>query len=573
MIDMGRTLSTSAAVAEFVVNARAALAATGKLAPVVREYCALEGCSTTAAYDMLKRHGVKTNRKTRSDKGKSKVSLADVQAVAGMQLRSKRRSEHKRSMPASRAIDLHKENGLITDASKSTYYRRAKDLHLDGESLKRPSPFVRQRALHPGDVFEMDCSQAAVWYLRKSKLVLDRARAAGEYKLEQVKQRGGVLKRYLLIDRFSTAVWGMYSYEAGESTSSYIRLLWEALTYKGEAFPLSGIPRILYTDPGPALTSAPMKNLYEALGIEHITHKPSKPGNSEHARATGAVESAMGWWEANFEDELLARGETSFSLAELNERAYQYCLKRNTTHIVERLNFRKGATPFEAWQWWANEHPEQAAERLYPPEWVVFKDLAVGKQYLRKIHLDWTINFAPERGCKNSYSLRSLRGYEECQPGKTLAFTRSMAADTPHDIVIDTVDGKRHTLAPLVVGYDGDHAKAPVIGLEHKGVPKDMATRAREAATAQPLPQRSEPGKVARLDGGDPRVAAVSEVEHMLERYVWIDTYAATWDWEPLDARRIYDQRYGDATHAPALDIGEEYVLAGEEQGEEATND
>jgi len=550
-------IKTCSLKSEYLLRARLARDNGEPVTPIVRAYANDLQVSMQAAYKVFKAEGLlgatKSGkpRKERSDKGTSEVAKSQTLNVASAVVKGRRKVAGKRGLPVKEAVEMLKAEGIIPEASLSTYYRQLKKHHLDKESLNAETPFVRQRSLCPGDVYQIDASQALQWYLYEKKLILDPEKAAAEYKIE--KRREECLKRYICVDHFSSAFWVMYAYAKGENMRDYLRAFWEACRWKGDDFLLSGLPRMALSDGGSPLASKGAQNAFAALGVQYHSHLKGNP------RAKGSVESRHGWWEAKFEAKLIAMGITHFTLDELNEMAFQQCKLWNE----ENVNARTGMSPFELWRRWNAANPDAAASRRYPPDdWELMEELAKGIIYDGKIFPDWTIRF---KTC--FYDVSRLREYDEIQPRKKIAFCRD--PKNPKNIIIDTPDGLRHVIAPIILGMDGMPVDAPVIGMEYKSKPDDMATKARKEALAAPIPQPPHDDKIIKVSfvkSGDgapshsPLTGQGGEVEitapaRMVSRFEWIEQYAQARKCDLRNAADEYRSRYGDAESAPLNDI------------------
>ena|GEM_PF-3612734 len=505
-----------------------------KITQYVQRYSMESGVSLQAAYKSFGESGVVAPRKPRSDRGDSKLSKDDVLSVAALQERSRRHGKNKRPLPATVAVETLVQDGIVADASVSTYRRQMKAAHLDRQSRDQAPPYTELRSLRPGDVFQIDASQAAQWYLVEGRFSLDRDGDMMSYKLE--KRREAVLKRYIVTDHYTSAFWVYYTYAKGESVSDFIRCLWEGCCHKGEEFPMGGLPRLLYSDKGSALQNAVAESVFSALNVNYHAHLPGNP------RAKGTVETRHGWWEARFENRLLALGIKQFSLAQLNELAFQECKRWNETVTVERTGYK----PFVLWRKVVDEHPEAFSGVRYPPDWDAMRELMVGKVYTAKVRGDWSVRFE-----KRLYSLVPLKGYDCAQPGSMIEFCRD--SYDVKSIVIDTDDGQRHVLAPVALGLDGRPMDAPVLGIDYKSKPDDMATTARKAALAYKIPDRPLPDRVVALPGAQQaNVAETPQPQRMVSRPAWIDAWCEAHPGDaPREAALEYRIRYGAAIEAP----------------------
>lgn len=531
-------MSTSYIQAEFLRKAMNARANGEKTTPHIKAYAREAGISMQAAYKMFGEHGLVDKRKQRSDKGNRKVSAEDASKVHGFVLKAERKTKHKRGLPVGLAVEELQKDGVIPRASVSTYRRALKDQNADVKLRKEDRPFITLRSERPGDVFQVDASQAAQWYLRGTKLAYDKS--IDSYKPEKYKD--GQLKRYIVTDHYTSAFWVMYQNAKGERAIDFLKVLHEAMTYKGSNFPMCSIPRLVYSDGGAGLTAEMSQRVFGTLGCKFDHHEKGAP------RAKGLVENRHGQWEQRFENLLLARGIMNFTLNELNGMAYEYCLEWNRSIINRRLDYGKGATPFAAWHKYFNENPTELDMLRYPPSWERIEDIALSSSYSRVVRGNWTISFNSKM-----YSLSRLSEYGECQPKSKVVFKKCFDLGRESSIEIITSDGLRHVVDPVVVGMDGRPVDAPVLGKEFKSVPDSLAYKARKKAL------------VAEVEVEGENVLHITQKQEpkprhnrMLSRPEWIDRYAKEHDVDLATAASAYRSCYGsdDVAEGQECDIG-----------------
>jgi hypothetical protein len=497
---------------------------------LVERYAREAGVSKPTAYSIFKKQGLIEKRKARADKGTSKVSVEDAQKVARTQQETQRRARHKILYPLNESINVCRELDCITEASDSTYRRALKRIGYDPQFREGDRPYIMLRSLRPGDVLQVDASQPVQWYVSKNgRYELNFQRGLLEYKDD--KRREGPLKRYLVTDHKTGAVWPYYVEAKGERAIDYIRIIWEATKYKGDDIPMAGLPRLIYSDPGSGLTATIFQNVFATMGVELKAHE------AHHPRSKGTVESSMRRWEEKFELGLIARGIKFFSVEELNVLAFNWAMQRNRTHVNKKL--KSPAFPF--WTKWLAEHPEY--KPVYPPEWETIKRMATGLKKSRRVHAGMQLWYNTRL-----YILSPLADYSECQKGCEVRFVEDPFA--PTDILVMTDDGQRHRIKAQVM-EDGVPVDAPVMGREFKSLPDDMATKAYKVVMSLPLPAAQKPADIVAFDNSrtfvNSQAGTAGDIpRHKVSRAQWWDEYVSTWGVHPVIARKTFEARYGE---------------------------
>jgi len=317
-----------------------------------------------------------SNRKTRADKGKSKVTDAEVMLVANLAVQSARQNG-KQLVSMTDALENAKANGVIRDdVSISTVRRVAEQAGLHPKQILRPTPHQRLRALYPNHVAMVDPSLCVLYYLptddkSKGLRVMDQ-KEFYKNKLDNIarisKER---VWRYLLVDKASGAFFVKYYLSAGESSDTLLTFLIDAFC-KRERDPFHGIPRILLMDKGTANTSSTVMRWLDRLGVKVLTHTAGNP------RAKGAVEGMHNHIERKFEGKLYR--ETIRSIGELNHKAQQWVFWFNSMKTHSRTKQARYAM-------WMKIKPEQlvtcdsrllyAAVESKPEDRIVRGDLSI----------------------------------------------------------------------------------------------------------------------------------------------------------------------------------------------------
>jgi len=135
------------------------------------------------------------------------------------------------------------------------------------------------------------------------------------------------LWRYVVTDHTSGTLYVEYVLGA-ESAENLCSVLINAMQKRGAADPFHGVPWVLMTDPGAAMTSGIFRNLCRVLSIDLVINRV---GN---ARAKGQVEQAHNLVEREFESAL--KFQPAKTLEQINAWATQWMLFFNSTSIHTR---------------------------------------------------------------------------------------------------------------------------------------------------------------------------------------------------------------------------------------------
>jgi hypothetical protein len=284
-------------------------------------------------------------------------------------------------MKTNRAREIMEDAGTLgAEVSDNTLNRYLRERRIDNKRLKEnvrghgPHTGTRAKGINHCHLF--DVSVCLQWRFNTKRIVaVDEDLETSQNKVEQLRKRGELLHRYILVDMASGCFFVQYFYALGENTEDLIRFLYNAWTPKPQ-LPLSGFPELLYTDKGSALTGAAAQNLLKNLHIEFKTHEAGNP------RAKGGVETYMRIWQEDFESGLRLASATG--IEELNRMAFDRAVWYNATKVMRR----HGQTRTDCYL----SHAKNMTLRLPPPEHI-FYQLAHSEPETRVVQGDLTISY------------------------------------------------------------------------------------------------------------------------------------------------------------------------------------
>lgn len=295
----------------------------------------------------LKEHGFTKPRKKRANAGQTALTLVEARLISAVLLNSIRRND-KQNSSLKLALERLRSNQLIVAGvvdetghikylSETAVSRAMRQYGVHPEQLLADAPCVRMASKHPNHVWQIDASLSTQFYL---DIELEAMPIQQFYKNKPEnfkrieKQR---LWRYVITDHTSGA--GYVEYVLGaESSQNLCQVLINAMQRRTAQDVMYGVPLMLVTDPGSAMTAAATRNFCRALDIELIINEV---GN---ARAKGQVEQFHNMVENEFESGLRLR-EKIRSLDEINQLAQQWIRVFNAT----RIHSRTGKTRSAVW--------------------------------------------------------------------------------------------------------------------------------------------------------------------------------------------------------------------------------
>lgn len=324
----------------------------GNKGEIIKEAANFLSISRAEIYRQLDAIGYETGRKSRSDKGKSVVDADTAKLIGGLVYEATR-ANGKRTTSIKGALKIAQANGAAPKVSAATISRRMKQEFCHPTMLEAPTAHQTQRSLHPNHVWQVDASVCILFYLPKEGGVRDMHPSEfNKNKPENLKRiEKDMVTRYVITDHYSGNVYLEYV-RGGESAKNLVHVLLNALQRRNNQNPMHGVPYIIYTDKGSAMTSGFFTNLLERLDIQIIDHSK---GN---ARAKGQVEKHQDIIECGFEGRIKYMKDKITTLEQLNTLAAKWTAYFNDTEIHTRTGKTRNAV-------WNSIRPEQL--RIAPP--------------------------------------------------------------------------------------------------------------------------------------------------------------------------------------------------------------
>jgi hypothetical protein len=358
------------------------------------------------------------------------------------------------------AMEIAVENGkLRPDVLSLASYRSWKrargvnqsaGLDYDGFGQVANDACVELRSLGPNHVWQADFSLARNWLVSNNKqLVFDET----AYKGKDLAIDSLRVIRFGIVDHTSGSMFFRYFLGRGESTPIFLEGLYEAMAEKrlssgeliGDKMPFGGVPEILQIDRGSFGKTKATKEVVERLGVTLII--------SQSARAKGAIETAMNFWERQFECSF--RLQPFNSVEELNDQA----LHRAALINAERPFARHGSTRRAFWLRHLNAN-EHSMLRKLTCDLAQFKAIALSEPERRRVTAELTI----------SYKGQTYRVPEALRYEKQVELMFSVF-DFPRIQLraCDRVGAERYHADPIARDAAGFPLDAPVIGSEFQG--------------------------------------------------------------------------------------------------------
>ncbi|OLZ67978.1 integrase, partial [Chromobacterium violaceum] len=249
---------------------------------------------------------------------------------------------------------------------------------------------------------------------------------------------------------------------------------------------------------GSANTSAAIKNLCRALGVETLEHQAGQ------ARVKGGVEGANNIVETQFESRL--RFEPVESIEQLNHAAIAWSRAWNANLIPgqdTRLRRTGLAEPVARIDLWQLIQPQQLL--LLPPV-EVCKAFMTAKEETRKVRPDLSISFKHPQAERTA--VYSLRGLDGVNVGDEVRVNAMVFGDCAIQVAVPVHNGadRVYQVEPERA-YDayGQLLSAPVIGEAYKSMPQTAIEHAASAMDGQAYPGMSaEEIKAARAKKATP---------------------------------------------------------------------
>ena len=449
----------------------------GAATQLVHNFANLIGKNPNTVYSWLRQHaGYAAGRKKRSDAGSTTLPEETLHFIAAAK-REGMRANGKATLPTAVAMNIAHTNGIEINVSESRINALMRAHRLDQKAQAAARNHITLRSLHPNHLHQIDPSLCLIYYapgggqriMRDEEFYKNKPAALNKIKLK--------VWRYVRYDHASGTVDVRYFEAAGENQHS----LFEFLLYTWGRQPdrLShGVPSMLLWDKGSANTSFAIKNLLDALGVDHQTHATG------HSWAKGGVEQGNNLVETHFESRL--RFEPVDSVAQLNASAAQWVRDYNANaiqHVDCRL-VRASGTPLVRDDLWQLILRTPGA-LVQMPERDVCKWFMTAQEQTRVVR-DLRVSFAhPELGRVGSYDLRPWA--EFLGNGQKVATTPMLLQDASLRISVERLGQE-----PLIVmvkpdtEFDdyGRPESAPVVGQEFARAPETAAEKAARSLSA-----------------------------------------------------------------------------------------
>lgn len=420
---------------------------------IMKGYSQMTGKSTKRLYEIAKKYGYNTGRKTRSDKGECRVTEMQIKYVAGLIITSAREKKGT-IMPVKEALDKAEQNNIIDPGcvSVSRMHELLRQRGLNKAALNAATPHTNMRSRHPNHVHFVDVSVCIQYYLKKNELRIMREDLFYKNKFENFAKIKQKIFRYVLTDHFSHTMYVKYYIARGETQNQLFDFLVSAWGVKDiKNFPFRGVPYLIMMDRGGANISKAIIKFIERLNV-----KFPEPGK-HNPRRQGSVEQAQNFVESYFESKL--RFQPADSIEKLNVWALDWCTYMNASpnHIHSRLG-----TP--RIHCWLRIQQDQLRER---PDLEILQDLYRNPAKECKVYGDYSIRFRGER-----FRINHVEGVIP-NVSKVLAHLKPY---TWPEILVE-FDEKTYVATPIQKADGGFDADAAVIGENYKAMPMSPTER------------------------------------------------------------------------------------------------
>ena len=469
---------------------RAANAPHGQRTAIYKVGAAELGVSLQTLQRKLKEVCVSKPRKRRCDAGCSALPVEEARMISAVLLESIR-ANGKQLSTIERAVERLRSNNLIAAGrvdevtgefrplTCSAISRALRSYKLHPEQLLQDSPAVSLASRHPNHVWQVDASISTQFYLADDGA---RVMNSAEFydgkpaNLKRIERKR--LWRYVITDHTSGTLYVEYVLGA-ESAENLSAVLINAMQKRHEADPFHGVPWVLMTDPGAAMTSSLFRNLCRAMSIELIINQV---GN---ARAKGQVEQAHNLVEREFESAL--KFQAAISLEQINSWAGQWMRYFNATAVHTRTRRSR----YGVWQL------INAEQLRLAPCVEVCRELAVSTPEYRKVSNLLRVSFRGEQ-----FDVSSV---PQVMVGEKMLVTRNCWRDKDTAVVVLIAeDGHEHYHIVERIGLDqfGFAETAATIGGPFKRYADTPAQSSRklleQIATGTTSPSDAEAARKAK---------------------------------------------------------------------------
>jgi len=443
------------------IAAKLTAAKFGEKADIVKTACDTLQISRPQLYRELETVGFKSERKQRSDKGKSVVSAEVAEQIGGM-VHVATRANGKKTLPVTTALEILMADGKAPKVSAATVARVMKQNMCHPKQLATPTAHTQQKSLHPNHVWQVDASVCVLFYIPRGGMqVMDEKKFYKNKPANVKKIENDRVIRYVITDHFSGSIYVEYVY-GSESAENLIQIFLNCIIKRSSQEPLHGVPFILYTDKGCANTSGLFKNLLERLDVTFIDHSA---GNS---RAKGQVENGQNIVETQYEGRL--RFMQIDNLEQLNQSAEQWRVMWNETRVHSRTRRTRNAV-------WQSISPQQL--RIAPPL-ELCKELLTTAPVERTVTSNLTISYAIKGYGTHDYDVRHIDGV---YPKAKLKVVVNPYRAPDIDVLVTNQHGEEiaFTCTPMQTDWVGFNTDAAIIGQETKAMPQSTIDAKRKS--------------------------------------------------------------------------------------------
>lgn len=434
------------------IAAKLTAAKFGDKADIIKTACGTLNISRPQLYRELETIGFKSERKQRSDKGKTVVPVEVAEMIGGM-VHVATRANGKKTLPITTALDMLVADGKAPDVSAATIARVMKQNMCHPKQLATPSAHTQQKSLYPNHVHQVDASVCVLFYLPKGGMqVMDEKKFYKNKPANVKKIENDRVIRYVITDHFSGSIYVEYV-TGSESSENLIQVFLNCIIKRSAQEPMHGVPNILYADKGCANTSGLFKNLLERLDVTFIPHAT---GNSQ---AKGQVENGNNIVETQFEGRL--RFMTISSIEQLNESAEKWRMYWNETKIHTRTKRSRNAV-------WQTIKPEQL--RIAPPL-ELCRELVSTMPETKTVTGNLTISHAVKGYGSHDYDVRHVHGI---YPKAKITIVVNPYRAPAIDVIAKDEHGNDviYTCDPMQTDWVGFREDAAIIGEEIKAMPQ-----------------------------------------------------------------------------------------------------
>ena len=472
--------------------------------------------SLNTTYNYLKKYGAwESGKKPRKGKGETCVPEALCRKIAGLVICGDR-ANGTRPMCIKDAVKRWEANGEgiadpetgeVTMPSVETISRAMRRYGCHPDQLRVASPSVRMRTEYPNRLWQADASVCVLHRIRGTgNIGLMKEESYNEKKPENlIKIRNTRIVRYIVVDHCSGNFYLRYEQAAGEDAKGFLDTLIDAITDRGPQDVMHGVPKILYTDPGPGPASSLVTGFCGQMGITPAQHVPGR------ARATGSVEKCQDIVECKFESRLrFLEVPDVLELQSLADRWRRY-------FCATAIHSRTKKTRNDVWL-------SIPADKLRTAEADVMRSVASWGEVRCQVKDDFTISADTRThyGVRR-YDLREL-GYHGLQVRDSVSVRLNPYKAPSIIAVIEKPDGEKVSFEVPPMQFDGAgfDLGAPAFGEGFKAMPKTRAEKTLEAIKKEAYGVQSaeEADKMRRA--GKPAYATIDIMADVKEAPVYL---------------------------------------------------